>query len=298
VSDDTLQPYHRISDMADVEIGALLADGLMVPEGATVLYGPGGVGKGHVACEAIRNLLPHGPVLIVDYEAHPSEWKRRLAAMLTPVQQEQVAHMVPPQSLPKSEQLIRAVVREVGARALILDSYQAATPDGKAHADIADVPRDMFGSIARIGVPALILAHVTKSGGEHQPYPYGSVFVHSYARMTWSMAKRSQDDEPLRVELRNQKLNDRQLELPRVYEFVYGPYGLRAHREVIMTRAEAILMVLQASDVPMTPAKIYTALDYRGWLAEGQTVDNIGALLRMDRKDRFIRVPQGWRAAK
>src|SRR5262245_25938979 len=280
--------------MAEIPIGSLLADGLMVPEGATVLYGPGGVGKGHVACEAIRHLLLDGPVLIVDYEAHPSEWKRRLAAMLTRADQRNVIHMVPPESLPKSEQLVRSVIRDTGAMSLVLDSYQAATPSGKATAEIADTPRDMFGSLARIGVPSLVLAHVPKSSADHPPYPYGSVFIHAYARMTWSIARLSQDDETLRCELRNQKVNDRQLQLPRVYDFVYGPDGMHVQREMVMSRAEAIAMVLEHSDKPLTPAGIYNALDYRGWLQGGQSVDNIGALLRMDRKGRFKRVAGGW----
>lgn len=286
--------WQWMAEVEAVDPGALLADGLMVPEGVTVLYGPGDVGKGHVACEAIRHLVRQGPILILDYETHPSEWRRRLGMMLSPEHLGKVAHIVPDKSLPKEADALHDLVADIGAHAIILDSYQAATPDGKVHAEQADVPREMFRALARIGVPALVLAHVTKSGGDHQPYPYGSVFVHNYARMTWSAGKLSQEDEPLRVELRCRKSNDRTPELPRVYEFTYAPDGLRVTREMMLTHGEAIALVLGASDKPMTPAAIFTALDYQGLLWEGATVDNIGSLLRADRKGRFTRHASGW----
>lgn len=286
--------WRWLSDMDPVTPGEMLADGLMVPEGVTVLYGPGDVGKGHVACEAIRWLTVAGPVLILDYETHPSEWRRRLGMMLSEPQLAKVAHMVPELSLPKEASNLRDVVAEIGAVAVVVDSYQAATPDGKVHAEQADVPREMFRALARIGVPALVLAHVTKSGGEHQPYPYGSVFVHNYARMTWSAGKVSQEDEPLRVELRCRKSNDRVPEMPRVYQFTYEGDRLAVSREMVLTRGEAIARVLFASDIPMSPGAIYTALDYANLLWEGATVENIGSLLRADRKGRFRRMPNGW----
>jgi len=295
---DPLRPWQWLADMDPVTPGAMLADGLMVPEGVTVLYGPGDVGKGHVACEAIRHLSAVGPVLILDYETHPSEWRRRLGMMLSDPQLRRVAHMVPELSLPKEATAIRGIVADMGAVAVVLDSYQAATPDGRVHAEQADVPREMFRALARVGVPALVLAHVTKSGGDHQPYPYGSVFVHNYARMTWSAGKLSQEDEPLRVELRCRKSNDRQPELPRVYQFTYAGDVLTVEREMMLTHGEAIAMVLLASDVPMTAAGIFTALDYRGLMWEGANVDNIGALLRADRKGRFRRTEGGWVGVK
>lgn len=294
---ESLQGWQWMLDLEAKDPAVLLADGLMVPEGVTVLYGPGNVGKGHIACEAIRHLAPLGPVLILDYETHPSEWRRRLGMMLPDELLGKVAHMVPDKSLPKEAEALRGVVGEIGARAIILDSYQAATPDGKVHAEQADVPREMFRALARIGVPALVLAHVTKSGGDHQPYPYGSVFVHNYARMTWSAGKLSQEDEPLRIELRCRKSNDRMPELPRVYEFTYGPDAIRVQREMMLTHGEAIALVLGGSDKPMSPAAVFTALDYQGLLWEGATVDNIGSLLRADRKGRFMRHPTGWMRA-
>ena len=293
---DKPEAFRWMEGIEAVEVSAMLADGLMVPEGVTVLYGPGDVGKGHVACEAIRHLVPLGPVLILDYETHPSEWRKRLGMMI-PNQLDKVAHMVPAKSLPKDVEAIRGVVKETGAVAIILDSYQAATPDGRVHAEQADVPREMFRALALLEVPTLVLAHVTKSGGDHQPYPYGSVFVHNYARMTWSAGKLSQEDEPLRVELRNRKSNDRPPEVPRVYEFLYGASGIRVERQMVLTHGEAIAFVLTNSTVPMSPAGILIALDYAGLLWEGATVDNIGSLLRADRKGRFVRRTQGWMRA-
>lgn len=288
-----LRGWSWMAEIDAVDPAKLLADGLIVPEGVTIIYGPGNVGKGHVACEAIRHLVPSGPVLILDYEAHPSEWRRRLGLMLTPELLGKVAHMVPDKSLPKEADNIRSVIGETGAVAVVLDSYQAATPDGRVHAEQADTPREMFRALNRLGVPTLVLAHVTKSGGEHQAYPYGSVFVHNYARCTWSAGKLSQEGDPLRIELRNRKMNDGKEEPTRVYEFTYGAESLSVTREVALSHAEAIQAVLSGSK-PMTAAAIYTALDYANLIWEGATVDTIGSLLRADRKGRFKREPSGW----
>jgi hypothetical protein len=274
--------------------GAMLADGLMVPEGVTVLYGPGDVGKGHVACEAIRHLVMLGPVLILDYETHPSEWRRRLGMMMQTPQLSRVAYMVPELSLPKEAANIRDEVARIGAKSVVLDSYQAATPDGRVHAEQADVPREMFRALARVGVPGLVLAHVTKSGGDHQAYPYGSVFVHNYARMTWSAAKLSQEDEPLRVELRCRKSNDRKPELPRVYEFGYEGDRLKVTRELALGKGDAIARVLAAATLPLSPAGVLTALTYHGLSWEGATPASIANLLAHDRKERFTHTAQGW----
>ena len=293
-SEPVALPYER--PLADLERGApgpLIADGLMVPGRAvTVVYGPGGVGKGHIACEAIKHLSAIGPVLIVDYEAHESEWGNRLDAMEV---RDNVFYVVPKLQLPKETEAIREAVERTGAKAIVLDSYQAATPDGRVHAEQADVPREMFHALARIGVPALVLAHVTKSSGEHPPYPYGSVFVHSYARMTWSVRKLSQEDEPLRVELRNQKSNDRKLELPRVRVFTREADGrLVVTSEISLTHADAILIVLQRSSVPLSPSGVYSGLDWQDLLWDSATPEQIRQLLKNDKGGRFIRSGDGW----
>jgi hypothetical protein len=205
-----------------------------------------------------------------------------------------VHYRVPDLQLPKEAGLLRDEVARIGAIAVVLDSYQAATPDGRIHAEQADVPREMFHALARIGVPALVLAHVTKSGGDHQQYPYGSVFVHNLARMTWSVRKLSQDDEPLRVELRNQKSNDRQLELPTVLAFPYVDGKIIPAREMVRSHADAILLVLTRSNVPLSAAGVYSALDWANLLWDTATPEQIRQLLKNDKGGRFVRHSEGW----
>lgn len=49
------------------------------PTGHSILYGPGGAGKGTLASWWILQLAREGKrVLIVDYENHPEEWARRI----------------------------------------------------------------------------------------------------------------------------------------------------------------------------------------------------------------------------
>lgn len=55
---------------------------LLTPEGPTVLYGPGGTGKGVTACWLILRLVRSGHVVMVlDFEGHEREWGSRLRGL-------------------------------------------------------------------------------------------------------------------------------------------------------------------------------------------------------------------------
>ena len=50
-----------------------------------------------------------------------------------------------------------------------------------------EAPGQFFAAIARIGLPSLTLAHVTGAGDLSKPF--GSVFWHNLARVTWSASR-------------------------------------------------------------------------------------------------------------
>src|SRR4051812_118896 len=86
--DDEPVPIHKVGRFA-VLLGTISTDppppmlvGRLDPEGHTILYGPGGVGKGALTCWWIVRLVTDGHrVLILDWEGHATEWARRIRSL-------------------------------------------------------------------------------------------------------------------------------------------------------------------------------------------------------------------------
>lgn len=162
------------------------------PLGHTILYGTGGAGKGTLASEWIRRLADEGArVLIVDYENHPDEWARRLSGLGAGVLTDRVLHVAP---FAPGWQLSRGPIwaqapdlyelaRAWGATYIVVDSIVPAC--GAIDPLKPEAAGQYAAALERIGLPVLSLAHVTKA--EQVAYPFGSVFWHNLARLTWSL---------------------------------------------------------------------------------------------------------------
>jgi hypothetical protein len=163
------------------------------PNGHTVIYGPGGVGKGVVAAWWIVRLVEAGHVvLIVDYEAHEAEWGRRIGSLGGPdamVGVHYVAPLAPEWTRPRGPLWvispdIRAIAEVIGATYIVIDSIVPACAGlDPLKPEAASQYASALQYLAR---PALSLAHVTKT--DDARYPFGSVFWHNLARTTWSLA--------------------------------------------------------------------------------------------------------------
>lgn len=195
--DGQAEPYQRLSKPGtdlDTELPKPLLVGRLDPIEATLLYGEGGVGKGALACEWVRRLGVGGhTVLILDYEFHEGEWGRRLKGIGA---DPSTYHWLPPlrsglRSLtdPKVAEAIKTEAEYLGASYLVIDSLVMAC----AGNDVSDpnVPIEYAASLQAIGLPSLSLGHVTKM--HDLRYPFGSVFWHNMARMSFSLSRRGYD---------------------------------------------------------------------------------------------------------
>jgi len=163
------------------------------PVGHTILYGTGGVGKGVLACQWIVELVRDGHVvLIVDYEAHETEWSRRISALGGPdvlAGAYYVAPLTPtwtgvrgPIWVQAAD--IRAIAEAIGATFVVIDSIVPACAGIDPMKP--EAASQYAAALQLIARPALSLAHITKA--DDQRYPFGSVFWHNLARTTWSLA--------------------------------------------------------------------------------------------------------------
>ena len=171
----------------------LLLDRLDAQED-TVLFGAGDTGKGVLACAWIVGLTRDGHrVLVLDYENHPGEWSRRIRALGGIEAADRVIHVAPtgpawlgPRGAIWQQQgELRELADATGATFVVVDS--AAVACGGADSLKPEAPGQYFPALRYLGRPSLTLAHVTK--GDDLRYPFGSVFWHNLARVTWSAEK-------------------------------------------------------------------------------------------------------------
>jgi hypothetical protein len=181
-------PARWLAEVPVEEQGALLVERYH-PTALTILYGAGGVGKGLLACHDTIRLTRDGDhvVLIIDYEHHPEEWVPRIRnlgggdAMV-----DRIAYWEPPVG-PIWEHIdqIKAQVDAVGATFVWVDSVVFACAGSDTSGGDPTAPILFQAAVAQLGVPVAALAHVTKDT-KNFAYPFGSVFWHNAARLTYS----------------------------------------------------------------------------------------------------------------
>jgi hypothetical protein len=201
----------RLGAIALAEIStdppAPLLCGRLDPTSHTILYGSGGVGKGTYACYLITSLVAAGHrVLILDYENHGDEWSRRYHGLAGRDGSEHVLWVAPLTAgwsgargaIWKQADDIRELAAAFGATYVVIDSIVPAC-GGSDPMDPGTVAL-YAGALEYLGIPVLSLAHVTKA--DDLRYPFGSVFWHNLARVTWSLHR-----DGARVILTHRKAN-------------------------------------------------------------------------------------------
>ena len=164
------------------------------PAGHTILYGTGGVGKGVLTCWWIARLVAAGHrLMIVDYENHGDEWARRYHGLAGREGSDQVLWVAPLTAawgghrgaIWKQVAELRELAAAFGATYVVIDSIVPAC-GGSDPMDPGTVAL-YTGALEYLGIPVLSLAHVTKA--DDLRYPFGSIFWHNLARVTWSLQK-------------------------------------------------------------------------------------------------------------
>ena len=192
-------------------------DGLMHPIGTTLLYGPGGIGKGWVACYLIRALHEeeYNP-LILDFEGVRHEWMMRLNWMGV----ETVPYHAAEGPLTPSMVVgIRDVIEDRRITHIVIDSASAAKQrTAEADSGGQDVTIGMFRLLRSLTVPVFMIAHEGKTGTT----PIGSTHFTTQSRLVWRAAGVANG-----TELRMTKVNDRELdEQPAIFTRVRRPDGI------------------------------------------------------------------------
>jgi AAA domain-containing protein len=231
------------------------------PEEATILYGPGGVGKGTLAVSWAVRLAASGlKVAILDYEDHPHEWSRRVYG-LTGKASTGILHLSPNRAYPPEPRAmpglaghpdaIRDELDEAEVDYVIIDSAVMAAPGEPGSPESVQA---FFAALQRLGRPSLTLAHVSKA--DDPRYPFGSIFWHNLARITWSLLR---DGDA--VKLQNRKANNYEWLGAYTVAATYrdGMLGEVAERDYAVTIAERIAEVLGAG--PATLDDIEAALN-------------------------------------
>jgi hypothetical protein len=277
--------------LGEVECGPpppLLLDRLH-PRAHTVLYGAGGSRKGTVAASWIARLRGAGHrVLIADYEDHPEEWAGRVRSLGGPDAAGGVLHVSPlgPSwrgargALWEQAPDLRELAAAWAATVLVVDSIVVAC--GGADPMDPGTPAQYGAGLQQIGVPTLSLAHVTKEGS--LLYPFGSVFWHNLARVTWSLEK-----DGARSVLHHRKYNEGDLLGRFVVDVTYrgglpGEVWERAYSAVLADRIADAL-----GDGPATVAELAARFgDEAGEDGRRVKEDSIRAALRRGlREERF-----------
>ena len=122
-----------------------------------------------------------------------AEWSRRIRALGGIEAADRVIHVAPtgpawlgPRGAIWQQQgELRELADATGATFVVVDS--AAVACGGADSLKPEAPGQYFPALRYLGRPSLTLAHVTK--GDDLRYPFGSVFWHNLARVTWSAEK-------------------------------------------------------------------------------------------------------------
>jgi hypothetical protein len=217
--------WRTLADIDDSPSGPLLLD-MLEPDGPTMIYGPGGLGKGMTLAWMIGELQELGiRPLIYDAENRPREWARRTSGL--GVDRSGVVYVQPSELPPelRGEPLwtvapyLGRIAQAAECGIVFVDSVLAAmnVSEDRLRGD-AGAPYDYVGALDALGLPSVSVGHTPK--GSPDGDPYGSVSWVNAMRFLWHGSQAAGDGH--RVRWRPRKKNERGRIAPVQLVFQYG----------------------------------------------------------------------------
>lgn len=207
--------------------------------GPTVLFGDGSTGKSFLASAIAvgvaggysifgKSKCPPTPVAYLDWESNEETHDTRLKAICRtldlPVPDNIFYRREYPHLAQSAADLRRLLAKEkIGL--VIIDSLGAACG---GEPESAEVTARLFNAARSFGVPWMGIHHVTKSAAANgdAKKPFGSVFAHNLARITWGAEAEQQEGDDFKgITLTNHKNNNGRLESKQTYRIQYYNEG-------------------------------------------------------------------------
>lgn len=147
------------------------------------------------------DVLLQGKVLFLDWETDEGTHAERLRALCAANSVElepgAIEYRREYASLKESAPALRRLVAEHGFKAMIIDSLGAARGDEPENAGSTIA---LFGAIRQLGIPALLIDHVShetarRNGFDAPEVPFGSRYTRNLSRLMWGMVAAKPSDE-------------------------------------------------------------------------------------------------------
>lgn len=209
-----------VFDIPDSVGDPLLVPPLVAANGPTTFFGDGSSLKSYFLFSMALSMglgartfaglsVPYLPVLVVDYEDDASNFRRRLkrvAKGIEPDMDPMGVHYWPAEGIPLRDQ-VDAIKRKCDKEGIGLVIIDSAGPACGGAPEDAVVALSFFRALKKLGLPTIVIAHITKGGDTMKPF--GSVFWHNESRRTWYVHRvQEEDSDELDIGLFCRKVND------------------------------------------------------------------------------------------
>ena len=213
---------------------------------STVLFGDGGSLKSFLALYVAGRLAQQGTrVLLLDWELDGEDHRERLHRLFGADVPTDVYYLRAEGPLVSEADVLTREVKRLGVQYLICDSVGLAT-DGPPEA--SEQALNYFRALRKLGVRgSLQIAHTTKNGDAADQRPFGSVYWHHLARMTWFAKRETSSPERPCVRLVNRKTN-----LTAALSDVRLQFDFGADRTIVSRIADSDESVETGTDGPLS----------------------------------------------
>ena len=277
-----------VFDLPEYVGEVLLVPPLVVADGPTIFFGDGASLKSYITSRLALSMAlgidflgmrtPMLTPMVVDYEDSGANFKRRLKRLALGIDPSLIdvmgVHYWDAKGIPLVDQIdgLKRYVEKYGVGLLIIDSVAPACGgDPLDHGSVLD----FFSALKRIGLPSILIAHVTKA--MESTKPFGSAYWHNEARRTWYVTRAAEEDsDEIDVGLFNRKVNDGRVPPPAAVHVSFSEEE-RGPVRVSLSSMERAPAALREHGTPRS--QVWAALD-----GKPRTVKDIAQETNLDEK--------------